>query len=79
MLSLNGREVTLARIQTVTHIKGIGQMGPALDRDSASKSGLGSMRMYKVEDGLYLKGGNWEAFIPNGNIISMQFAPEVAS
>lgn len=75
MSSLNGREVKLARLHSIMHIPGVGQLGPAIDSNSASKNGLGSIKLVKVEDGLQLIGVNWEAFVPNGNIISMQFVP----
>lgn len=76
MSNLNGREVTLIRLNKITHVVGVGQLGPAIDKNSAAKNGLGSLTMFKVEDGVHLVGKNWEAFIPNGNIISALLAPE---
>jgi hypothetical protein len=71
MLSLNGREVTNVRLHSVIYIPGVGQMGTTLDANSSQKNGLGSMTMLKFEDGVLLKGKNFEAFVPNGNIICM--------
>lgn len=76
MSNLNGREVKMARVQTIIYIPDVGQMGPTLDANSASKRGLGSMKLFKVDGGLHLVGSNWEGYVPDGNITCIQFVPE---
>lgn len=71
MLSLNGREVINVRLHSVIYVPGVGQMGTTLDTNSAGKNGLGSMSMFKFEDGVLIKGKTFEAFVPNGNIVCM--------
>lgn len=76
MNKLNGREVKTARVQTLVYIPGVGQLGPALDANSLGKKGKGSLKLFKVEEGLHLVASNFEAFVPNGNISCLEFMPE---
>lgn len=74
MSSLNGRQVTNVRCHSVTYVPTVGQLNITLSESDLEKGGY---TMTKEPDGVLLKGrkGNWEAFVPNGNIISMTFAP----
>jgi len=75
MSDLNGREVIIARLRTNTHIQGFGNMGPVLDPNSIAKGGLGTVKMVKVDGGLYISGNSWEGFIPDSSLVSIQFKP----
>jgi hypothetical protein len=70
----NDRKVLIARLHTVLHITGIGQVGPAVDQNSGKVKG--QMVLTKIPGGLHLKAGDVEVIVPNGNIISMQLAPK---
>lgn len=69
-----GRELTNVRLHSVIYVPGVGQMGTTLDSNSANKNGLGSLKLFKTSDGVYLQGKTFEAFVPNGNIVCMTFA-----
>jgi hypothetical protein len=70
----NGRKVSIARLHTILHVPGLGQLGPAVTPDSGKL--LGSATLTKVPDGLMFVCKGIEVFVPNGNIISMQLVPE---
>jgi hypothetical protein len=72
--NLNGRKVKVARVHAIVHVPGVGQLGPAIDENSAKF--LGGLSLFKEEDGMLVKGKTFELFIPNGNIISMLLEPE---
>ena len=75
-MDLNGRKCKIVRIHSTVHFNGVGQLGPAIDINSAKL--LGSMALTKVEGGVHLKSATLEGFIPDGNIISVEFLPEEA-
>lgn len=77
MAKLNEREVTCARFHQTIHFLGPGNVGSTIDVNSNVKQTLLGVRMVKTEDGLYISGVTneqpWEGFVPNGNIVSLQF------
>lgn len=77
MAKLNEREVTCARFHQVIHFLGPGNVGSTIDVNSNLKQTLQGVTMLKTEDGLYISGVTdnkpWEGFVPNGNIVSLQF------
>lgn len=73
MEDLNGRELANVRLHAVIYVPSVGQMGTTLDKDSDKKNGLGTVKLFKVQGGVQLVGKNWEAYIPDGNIICMTF------
>lgn len=75
------RKVIHARLHTIIHLPTVGQMGPAIDADSAKVKG--AMEITKESDGILIKGksprgDSFEAFVPNGNIVCLQLAPETS-
>lgn len=74
MLSLNGRDVLLVRLHVPTHVAGIGNVGPAVDKNSGKI--LGSAVITRVDGGVLFQARGVEAFFPDSNIVSMQLAPE---
>lgn len=74
MLNLNGRKVKLARVHALLHVFGVGQIGPVLDANCGKT--MGSVELFKVEGGVYLKGKTFEVYVPDGNLISVQFESE---
>lgn len=83
MANLNEREVTCARFHQVIHFLGPGNVGSTIDVGGVLKQTLQGVRMVKTEDGLYISGVTndqpWEGFVPNGNIVSLQFKSTVGS
>jgi hypothetical protein len=74
MQNLNGRRVKIARVHALLHVNGVGQIGPVLDANCGKV--LGAVELYKVDGGVYLKSKTFEVYVPDGNIISVQFEPE---
>lgn len=71
MTNLTGRSVTMVRIAEVTHVQGLGQVGPTIDKDSAKV--LNGLRLTRTDGGVYIegkdhKGSPIEFEIPIGNI-----------
>lgn len=54
MPQLNGRKVKLIRCVDVTHITGLGNVGPTIDNDSAKKKGKGALQMVYLDNGSVL-------------------------
>lgn len=79
MSDLNGRKVVIARLHTSIHLEEAGNLTNPIDRVATKAR---NMVMTKVEGGLLLKGRSginnreFEAFIPDGNIASLQFEVE---
>ncbi len=74
MSNINGRDVKVARVHQSFHIEGLGNLGPgAITKDSA-KGVIGGLTMTKVDGGVYLKAGSTEGYIPDANIVGVQFS-----
>lgn len=76
-MSLNGRKVKIVRIHGTVHFNGLGQLGGAggaIDINSAKL--LNAMVITRVDGGVVLKTKTVEGFIPDGNIVSLEFLPE---
>jgi hypothetical protein len=74
MKSLNWRKLKLARLQTVAHAPGLGQIGPAIDANSGKV--LGIAELYYYDGGVLFRCKGCEMYIPGGNIINMVLEPE---
>lgn len=74
MSALNGTKVAIARMHASTHIQGIGTVGPVLDANSGKV--LGALALTYFDGGCLVEGKGVRAYIPGGNIISMQFESE---
>lgn len=79
MSNLNGKEVVVARLHAATHMLGYGAIKTVI-----TKAETRGLNMYKSEGGLQLTGKDaktgksWEGFIPDGNIISLEFVADKA-
>ena len=73
MSNLNGRKVTSARLHAATHITGLGNIGPVIDRNNKSVNSGAATLSY--QDGGILvtntKTGA-QAVIPTGNVQSIE-------
>lgn len=74
MSTLNGRKVKIARLQTVAHAPGLGQIGPAIDENSGKTLGAAELRYF--DGGVLFKCKGCEMYIPGGNVINMVLEPE---
>lgn len=77
MDSLNGRNLSVVRMVTGSHVDGVGNLGPLLElKKTATKLNI---ELIKVVGGVLLVARpgkeTIEAFIPDANILSVTFEP----
>lgn len=81
MDSLNGRSLQLVRLDAVTNVPNLGNIGPTLSKGDGKGGTL--KELLRVDGGVYAKGSSssgpfagkeYEIFIPDVNIKIMQFA-----
>lgn len=77
MSNLNGRKVSLIRLQSTTHANGIGNLGPTVDENSAKV--LGAATLTATSEGVLFATKNVEVLFPWNNIISATLAPTKAT
>ena len=77
MLSANGRRLKSIRCYEVTHVPGLGSMGPVIDQDSAKSKGLGSLEMTYVDNGnVHCKVGRLEFVMGSASVKTYDLLPE---
>jgi hypothetical protein len=73
MTSVLGRSVSTLRLHTTTHAKGIGNLGPNIDKDTGGVKGR--VKMIVVSEGVLLMAGSIQVVFPSGNIVSYELEP----
>ena len=77
MSNLTGRKIKVARFHTACHIEGLGQLTTAV---RSEPKGPHVIQLVKVEGGIRVQyGPSVDAYIPDGNIVCLQFEPEVVA
>lgn len=78
MSTLNGREVTLARLHAATHVTDLGNMGPVIDSKNNTAMKSGKIALTYLDGGVLVTDVKTkkQAIIPAGNIQSLELAPE---
>jgi hypothetical protein len=71
MLNLIGRSVNMVRLAEVTHVFGLGQIGPAIDANASGAMGV--LSLVRSDGGVYVEGKSKDGKplcfeIPIGNI-----------
>ena len=76
MSNVSGRKIALVRMHTTTHVQGIGNLGPILDKNSK-----GNLQMTMSEVGILVKGRLLpnplvEFIVPYATVQSIELVPE---
>jgi hypothetical protein len=74
MSSLNGRTVIAVRLHTSSHVVGLGALSSPVTKESGKS--LGKLNLTYQDGGVLVELKNIAHYIPGGNIVGMDLAPE---
>lgn len=72
-MTILGRKCKLVRLNKSTHVEGVGNVGPQIDKNLATKGR--ELTLTVVEGGVHFQLGAEEAYLPNENITSCTLYP----
>lgn len=77
MSKLNGRKISVARLHTATHITGVGNVGPVIEKGKLPALNRGDITLEYSDGSILIRGKKiQDAVLPAANIVSLELEPE---
>lgn len=77
MSKLNGRKIAVARLHSSTHVTGVGNVGPVIEKSKLPLFNKGVISLEYLDGGIFITGkGIRDSLLPAVTVQSLEFETE---